>query len=196
MSRRYSLDAKIDALNLVDRLDGNIAAASEALAISMPSLVKWRGQERELRKAYSQRRQRERARLLSDLQMRMLERGQAVLAMLDERKLESATVNQLASALGSLIGNALKLADVIEEFHEERELLIRHEYVYDGAVQDAPPWADRGDGQPRAFQSGGLREALGQDHAGQNGHTGSSAMEGQTRLVAGADLSDSQPGLA
>lgn len=196
MTRRYSLDAKIEALNLIDRLDGNIAAASDGLEISMNSLAKWRAQESTLRKAYDQRRQRERARLFSDLQLEMLERGKAIVSQLDDQRLEKAPLNQLATALSSLVGSALKLSDVIEEFHEDRELVIRHEYFYDGQVQDAPPWADRGDGEPRAFQGGRLREALGQDHSGQNGHPGSSILAGHARLVADADSIDGEPGLA
>ena len=196
MSQRYALTKKIEALDLVDKLDGDMRAAREQLDIPLATLANWRAQEDELRRAYNQRRRRQRDRLFVDLQLEMLNRGQNLLDMMSDDKLAKAPVNQLASALGSLVSHALKLADVIEESQEEKELVIRHEYYTDGELRDAPPWPANRARARREVHGGGLRPALGQDNPGQNGHAGAGDARSHTSLVAGADIHDGQPGLA
>ena len=196
MSRRYALKKKIEALDLTDNLDGDMRAAGDQLDVPLTTLANWRAQEDELRRAYNQRRRRQRDRLFVDLQLEMLNRGQSALDMMSDEKLAKAPLNQLASALGSLVSHALKLADVIEETQEENELVIRHEYYTDGELRDAPPWPAYGEGAGGALHDSGLRAPLGQDNAGQNGHVGAGAGKAPTSLVAGADFHDGEPGLA
>ncbi len=196
IGRNYSLDAKIEALNQIDALDGNIKSVSRSMNIAYATVKDWRADEAILRRQYQERLQRQRNQHYLELQITMLKRGKQVLDLMRGDKLNNAPLNQLATALGSLISHALKMTDVIEEIHDEKEQVIRHEYFYDDQVQDAPPWADRGDGQPRAFQRGRLREALGEDHAGQNGASGCGQLGKGARLVAGADDADGEPGLA
>ena len=192
------LDKTIAALDQIDRLDGDIAAVSDALRIPERELRDWLADEADLRRQHGLRRQRQVDRLAVDLQQDMLQRAQTILQRINDDALKKAPLNQLASAAGSLISYALKLAEAIEEIdaQEGKEQIIRFEYYYDGAVQDAPPWADRGDGQPRAFQGSGLRPALGQDRAGENGHNEARDLGGEARLVVDADLHDGGPGLA
>lgn len=195
-AKGYPLDTKIEALNEIDCQDGNFAGVSKKFKIALTTLKKWRAQEAELRQQYKQRRARERDRLLVDMQMKMLERGKEALEQIDKKMLESAPLNQLASAISSLISHALKLSDVIEEIHDEKELVIRHEYFTDGELRDAPPWAASREEFLEKIHGGGLREALGQDDPGQNGHSGTRAAGESARLVAGADLHNDGPGLA
>ncbi|MCY3832127.1 MAG: hypothetical protein OXG85_03860 [Chloroflexi bacterium] len=196
MNRRYSLNTKINALNELDEHDGDVARVSEFLEIPSSTLSAWLRLEDELRRRYRRRLQRQRDRLTLDLQVEMLQRGKSILARMDAETLSKAPLNQLASALGSLVGQALKLEEAVEDLDESEEQVVRFEFYYDGQVQDAPPWADRGDGQPRAFQGGGLRPALGQDRAGQNGAAPEQRQAKKTGLVAGADAPDGEPSLA
>lgn len=196
MNRRYSLRSKIEALNEIDEHDGEVARVSEFLEIPARTLRGWLQDEEALRRAYRGRLKRQRDRAKLDLQLEMLKRGRSILARMDGETLSKAPLNQLASAFGSLVSHALKLEEVIDEIDEGEETVIRHEFYYDGQVQDAPPWADRGDGQPRAFQGDRLRPALGQDGAGQNGASARGAAGWETGLVAGAHEHDGEPGLA
>lgn len=196
MSRKYSLDTKIMALNQIDRHDGDVALVSDLLEIPEGTLRGWQGGEDDLRGKFRQRQQRQRDRLTVELQLGMLERAQAILRQLDEETLAKAPLNQLASALGALVNQALKLEEAIDEIDEQKEKVVRFEYYYDGAVQAVPPWAGASAGFDRSLQSSGLREALGQDRARQDDPAAPSA-EGRTAyLVAGADVFDGQPGLA
>ncbi len=197
MTRKYSLDTKIDALNQIDRHDGDIALVSDVLEIPERTLRGWQGAEGALRGKYRARQKRQRERLTVDLQLGMLERGQAILAEMDDETLAKAPLNQLASALGTLVSHALKLEEAIGEFdEEEEEKVIRFEYYYDGAVQEAPPWAGASEGFDRSLQSSGVWEALGQDGIGQDDSAAASPGGEEARLVAGADAPDGEPGLA
>ena len=196
MTRRYSLNSKIDALNQIDHFDGDVALVSNTVAIPTRTLQNWLRQEDDLRRRYRQRQNRQRERLKVNLQLEMLERGKSILAQMDDETLEKAPLNQLAAALSSLVSQALKLEEVIGDIDEAEERVIRHEFFYDGQVQDAPPWAGASAGSPRAVQGGRLREALGQNGAGQNDAAASGIGGAETGLVAGADLLDGEPGLA
>jgi len=196
MTRRYSLKSKIEALNEIDEHDGEVGRVSEFLEIPARTLRGWLQDEDALRRAYRGRLKRQRDRLKLDLQLEMLKRGQSILARMDAETLAKAPLNQLASALGSLVSHAMKLEEVIDEIDEGEEKVVRFEFFYDGQVQDAPPWAERGDGQPRAFQGGRLRPALGQDGAGQNGASARDGAGWETGVVAGAHEHDGEPGLA
>ncbi len=196
MTRRYPLKVKIDALNQLDEHDGDIGLVSEFSEIKASTLRAWLKDEEALRRSYRKRRQGQRDRLAAELQLEMLERGREILQQIDEAKLEKAPLNQLASALGSLVAHALKLEEVAEEIDEGQEKVVRWEFHYDGQVHEAPPWARPGPELSRALQGGGLRQALGQDRAGQNGAAAAGGAGEWTGLVAGADPLDGEPGLA
>ena len=103
MTRRYSLNSKIDALNQIDHFDGDVALVSNAAAIPSRTLQNWLRQEDDLRRRYRQRQIRQRERLKVNLQLEMLERGKSILAQMDDETLEKAPLNQLATALSSLV---------------------------------------------------------------------------------------------
>lgn len=197
MSRKYSLDTKIDALNQIDQNDGDVAKVSDQLKVPERTLRGWQGVEGDLRSKQRKRQRRQRDRLTVDLQLGMLERGQAILRRMNDDALAKAPLNQLASALGALVNHALKLEEAIEEIDEqEEEKVIRFEYFYDGAVQELPPWTGASEGFDRSLQSSGVWEALGQDRAWQGDTAASGAMGEEAHMVAGADPSDGEPGLA
>ncbi len=163
MSRRYSLSTKIKALNEIEEHDGDVARVAEFLEIPARTLQRWLHDEDDLRGMHRQKRNRQRDRLTIDLQFEMLERSKSILARMDEDRLAKAPLNQLATALGSLVNQALRLEEVIEDIDDEEEQVVRFEYFYDGEVQDAPPWSGASEGRACALQGGRLREALGQD---------------------------------
>ena len=198
MDCRNTLDKQIEALDQIDQLDGDIAAVSDALRIPERDLRDWRRDEDRLRREHGLRRQRELDRLAVELQRDMLQRAQSILQHISGDKLSKAPLNQLASAAGSLVSYALKLADAIEEIDETQEKGRVIQFVYGSptAVQPAPPWAESREDAWRAIQGGGLREALGQDRAGQNGHSGARDLGPAADLVAGAVAADGEPGLA
>ncbi|GAB4573109.1 MAG: hypothetical protein Kow0077_14480 [Anaerolineae bacterium] len=75
-------------------------------------------------------------------------------------KIEDAPLNQIAAALKT----AVELIRVLEAPHDTtQEQVIRWEFVYNGAVHDAPPWAGGGDGPSGPLPRGGVRAAVGQD---------------------------------
>lgn len=197
MARKYALDTKIDALNQIDQNDGDVAVVSDMLEIPERTLRGWQGAESDLRSRQRNRQRRQRERLTVELQLGMLERGRAILQQMDAETLDKAPLNQLASALGALVNHALKLEEVIEETDErEEEKVIRFEYFYDGAVQEVPPWTGASEGFDRSLQSSGVWEALGQDRAWQDDTAASGDRGEKARMVAGADSSDGEPGLA
>ena len=63
MSRRYHLDSKIDALNQIDQLDGDLAHVSQSLDIPVRTLENWRESEADLRRDYRKRQGRHNDRL-------------------------------------------------------------------------------------------------------------------------------------
>ncbi len=193
-----ALDKQIEALDEIDRQDGDIAAVSDAQRIPERELREWLRDEDKLRREHGLRRQRQVDRLAVELQHDMLKRAKSILERINDDTVKKAPLNQLATAAGSLVSYALKLADAIEEINEaeEKEQVIRFEFHSDGKRQDFPHWAESREEALRAIQSGGLRPALGQDRAGQNGHSGARDLGGAADLVAGADLHDGEPSLA
>ena len=196
MKRRYSLNAKINALNQIDQLDGDLAFVSRQLGIPAKTLEKWRAREPELRHCYQERQWRYLDRLRFDLHAQMLERVAAILERMDDSAIAKAPLNQLNDALASLLSHIRKFEESEQDLETPHETIKRAEFYYDGQVQDAPPWAGASAGQPRAVQGGRLRPPLGQDRIGQNGASGRGSLVAETDLVAGADLHDGQPGLA
>jgi len=198
MARRYTLDTKIDALNQLDQCDGDLLRTSDTLDIPARTLRDWRNQEDDLRDAYNAKQRRHLHRLKADLQTNMLERGMAIVARMDDETLDNAPLNQLTSALGSLVNHALKLEEVIDETdeQEEKEHIVRFEYYYDGEIHDAPPWANDSDETSSEIQSSRLREKMGQDTSGQTAHNGADLQRRDTWLVVDSNASDGNTDVA
>lgn len=190
------MEVKIDALNRLNRHEGDVQLTSKEAGIPERTLREWRRDEKELRRVYRQRQKQRLGWLKFDLSVKMLEQGQDILARMDGETLDKAPLSQLASALSALVSHALKLEEAIDELDQDEEQVIRLEYYYDDAVQSAPPWTGASEGRPRAVQSGRLRETLGQDGVGQIDAAGERHTAADARVVDGADASDGGPGLA
>ena len=196
MKRRYSLNAKINALNQIDQFDGDIAFVSKQLSIPARTLEKWRANEAQLRQSYQDRQWRYLDRLRFDLHVQMLERVQRIIQQIDADTVVNAPLNQLNDALATLLAHVNKFEETQQEIEQPHETIKRVEFYYDGQIQDAPPWAGASAGQSSALQSGGLRPPLGQDRARQNHHPAPSLDGEQTLLVADSDPPNGQPSLA
>lgn len=195
MAKHYILETKIKALDEIDRLEGDVGTASTNVKVPTRTLHNWLREENDLRRQFQMQRQRQTRQMVKELQFGMLSRGQEILACMNVEALEKAPLNQLATALGALVSNALKLEEAMDEIDDQEEKVIRFEHFYDGSLHEAPPWAGASEGFDRSLQGSGVWEALGQDRAGQADHSGDGASE-ETLLVAGADASDGEPGLA
>jgi hypothetical protein len=92
-------------------------------------------------------------------------RAMKLLAEAVPDKIDEAPLHQVAAALKT----SAEVLQMLEGPHDAKEQIVRWEFVYDGAVQDAPPWAAARHDGSRPLQGGGLRPPLGQDGAGQGG---------------------------
>lgn len=196
MARRYTLDTKINALNMLDKHDGDLLTVSSELTIPASTLSQWRKKESDLRHDHRQKLHRQFARLKAELQVKMLDRGMKIVACMDDETLDKAPLNQLATALGSLVNHALKLDEVVEDTDEQTEKVIRIEYFYDGEVQDAPPWAEESSESSSPIQDSSVRETLGENRTGENSTNRKSTLTTDKWLVARADVSDVESPLA
>ena len=93
MPNRYSLDRKIEALDLIDRYAGDMRLVREMLCIPQPTLARWRRREAELRRRHKALLRRHRDRLLARMRLDLLERGGTILARLDEETMEPGAID-------------------------------------------------------------------------------------------------------
>jgi len=194
MKNRYTLDDKINALNHIDQRNGDLQATSRQLKIPAKTLKKWRAIESDLRDKSNQQEAREIARLKARMKRKLLQRADEILEHIAHESLKKATLNQLHSALNTLLNHAAKLEKDTQENDQQQN--IRFEYHYDDQIQDAPPWADASPEQSRALQSGGLRPPLGQDRTGQNPDPAKRPHKEPTLLVVDPNQESERPSLA
>ncbi len=101
MSRRYSLETKLDALNQLDQHDGDAALVSDVLEIPLATLRSWLAKESELRRAYDLRRQRQYEGLKRELQSDIVAARQSHLVTAGCRAPGESAAQQLAAALAA-----------------------------------------------------------------------------------------------
>ena len=191
MARRYTLDTKIHALNQLDMHDGDLGNVSKELNIPTTTLSEWRRKESDLRQDHRHKLERRFMRLKAELQVQMLDRGMKIVACMDDETLEKAPLNQLATALGSLVNHALKLDEASEDSDEQtEEKIVRIEYLYGGSVHVSPPWAENDSGISSPIQNSSVRKTLGQNGTGENNLGRSSHQSRNTWLVDDSYLSN------
>ena len=200
MAQSYSSDERAVALRVLQRLEGNLSAASRETGISPRTLKRWAdgksiagkkdgggnepGNNDDL---YGQ---------TKSLQASLLDTSLQLVQAMGER-INDAPLNQLASALGMAVDRFLKLDEYIQQnalAQGEQKLYV--EYLYpDGSIHGSPPWARDDSERESAISGGGLREALRQDGNGQD-RTGEGGNGWGDVLVAGPDLQHGDGGLA
>ena len=169
MPRRYPLDAKINALNQIDQLDGDIQYIAKQLKIPFKTVENWRADEDHLRQQYQQRQHRHFTNLKFELLADMLERCRAIMKKIDDSAITEASVSQLAYTLTTLLNHAVRLEEAFEKIEEEdqqenSEIVLPNfaRLIHNGRLHDSPPGAKADSAEPLPFQSRSLREALGQ----------------------------------
>ena len=185
----YTEEDKRAALDLLHRNGGDTKATSAETGIRVPTLKKW---------AQSQRAQ-QMERLhenVQDLHLQ-LARNALHLAQAIDGAIDGAPLNQLATALGTVIDRFLKIEEHLSQLDDQTsEQVIRVEYKDpDGSIHNTPLWARGDPDQPTAIQGRGVRQALWQDGDWEDDRrAGSPEREGL--LVARPDLSNGDASLA
>ena len=174
MQASYTLDTKIEALNLLDRHDGDFQLVRSLLEIPLKTLRGWRVDQDKLRRRFEDRQYRHFANIKLELLKDMFETSRDIMKKIKSGDHEGSTASQLVYALSTLLNQANQLEDSFEDLPPDpqnpEELPNRIEIVYDHQAQDAPPKATELPQQPRPPQSLGLRAALERIGIGTNQH--------------------------
>ena len=171
MPKRYRLDTKIEALNLLDQLDGNLQLVNSRLNIPVKTLQKWSAAQDNLRLQFTDQQDRRFDQLLASLHLKLLERGHAILDHLDDDTLKAATATQLAYALNTIATHAIRLEEIAYQVDQTAAIQnqnqpIRLAFVANSQNQP-PPQRPTGNPEPsRPLQNRRLRPPLGQNRTG------------------------------
>ena len=200
MPPNYRLDAKIQALNLLDQHDGDFHLVKSQLNIPLKTLRGWRESQDNLRHQYEDRQYRHFANRKLELLNDIFESCRDLMKKIRADINQPATVSQRAYTLTTLLNHANQLEDLFEDLapnaESTKEQPNRIEFVYDDKVHNAPPWANGNPQRTRPLQSPGLRPSLGQIGIGQNQHPRSRPPRTQTLLVDRPHLPNGKPDLA
>ncbi len=157
MPAKYSLDRKIEALNLLDQHDGDLYLVKSRLKIPLKVLKGWRADQDNLRRSYEDRQYHYSAKLKLELLQDMRETSRDIMKKIKSGDHEGIAVSQLAYTLSVLLNQANQLEGNFEDAadpQEGTEQANRIRFVYEDNAQDVPPWAD---GDPQEL---GLLESL------------------------------------
>lgn len=190
MSRRYTNEERHNALKSLDANDGDILATSEQTGIPPSTLRDWAARHRE-----------ERAQRLLETIRRLHEQlaeNAVNLAAAIDGAIDGAPLNQLSTALGTVIDRYLKVDEHLAQITQQNgEQVFRFEYVYpDGSVHNAPPWANDDYDIEGTLPRGGVRTPLWENGGGETHHRANGGGTGGEMLVARPDVYDGEPGVA
>ncbi len=155
MPANYSLNSKIEALNLLDQHDGDFHLVKSKLKIPLKTLRGWRVDEDKLRHQYEDRQYRHFANIKLEILNDTLESARDIMKKIKTGDHQGIAVSQLAYTLTALLNQANQLEDIFEDLApnpQKEEEPNRIEYVYDNKAQDAPPWAARNPEKPARFK--------------------------------------------
>ena len=191
MSRRYTEDEKQRALDALRQNRGDIDKTSAELGIPARTLRNWQRLAHKWDADHAADHMRHAQRLLA-------ERTVALVEAISAEKINSAPINQLASAIGTFIDRYLKLDEHLNTGQEEeQEQVIRFEFQYpDGSIHSTPQWANDDYAGAESLSGSGLRATLRQDGNGQTAADRARLVPEEAVLVAGTDVPDGEPGLA
>ena len=164
MPATYTLDTRIEALNLLNQLDGDFQAVKERLKIPLKTLRGWRASEWELRRRFENREYRHFANIKLELLRDMLETARDTMKQLKSGEREGLTVSQLAYTLSTLLNQAHRLEESFEDLppdaQMETEQPNRIRFIYEDELPDDPPPATENPVKPGAPQNMSVREKL------------------------------------
>ena len=174
MQASYTLDTKIEALNLLDLHDGDFRRVRPLLEIPLKTLRGWRVDQDKLRHRYEDRQYRHFANIKLDLLKDMFETSRDIMKKIKSGDHAGSAVSQLVYALNTLLNQANQLEESFEDLppnpQNEAEEFNRIGYACDDNPPHDPPEAVELPQQPRPPQSLGLRAALERIGIGTNQH--------------------------
>ena len=185
MPATYTLDNKIEALNLLDRHDGDFRQVQSILKIPLKLLRDWRANQVKLRHKHEDRQYSYFVTIKLELMTDMWETSRDIMKKIKSGNHEGSSLSKLAYVLSTLLHHANKLEDNFEDTtppqQNEAEQPNRIRYVFEEEGQDAPPpWPAAAPQMPVQPQSGGVRAALQQIGVGANQDPESLPPEVQT----------------
>lgn len=181
-----SKDEKRETLAQLVESGGDLRAVSQRTGVKVATLRRWWQQ-------YQAERGERIAQRLGQLHEQLADDA-LQLAQAITGRVEDAPLNQLATALGTVLDRFLKLEEHLGDSGEEQVIRIEYQYP-DGSLHDRPLWAAGDLADADALPGGGLRAALREDRDGQTGDYRNGAAR-RDDLVAGPDLHDGGAGLA
>ena len=189
MPKRYTPDEKSDALGQLSANNGDLTYTSTETGIPPETLRRWWKQQQAQPEQQLQQK-------LTHLRQQLVENA-LMLAEAMEDKIENAPLNQLASAMGTVLDRYLKLDEHLTELEEENEeKVIRIEYKYpDGSIHNTPPWANDDYEDESTFPGGGVWQKIRENADRQAGNYPNGAGR-EDLLVDSPDLPDGESGLA
>ena len=188
MPATYTLDNKIEALNLLDRHDGDFKLVQSILKIPLKLLRDWRANHVKLRHKHEDRQYSYFATIKLELMEDMWETSRDIMKKIKSGNHEGNSLSQLAYTLSTLLHHANKLEDNFEDLapqgQNEAEEPNRIQFVSEDVAGDAPPPGAAATPQnPVPPQSIGARAALKRMAVGANQDPESDPLGAQTLLA-------------
>lgn len=201
MRATHTLDMKIQALNLLDRHDGDFNLVESRLGIPLKTLRGWLSDEKNLRLRFDDRQYRHFANMKLQLLNDILEFSRVTMNKMKIGDLGGNTLSQLTYVLSTMLNQARDLEKSFKdlEANPQREAeqpnLIRQ--VCDEDLQTALLQIDATPVQPSPTQSSALRAALEKSlETGTDQDPDTGALAPEALLLGGAEMPDAGLDLA
>ncbi|MCY4018041.1 MAG: hypothetical protein OXG39_01410 [Chloroflexi bacterium] len=200
MQATYTLDTKIQALNLLDQFDNDFHRVKAQLEIPLKTLRGWLADADKLRLKYDDRQFRHFANIKLELLGDMLESSRDIMKKIKSGDHEGISLSQLTYALSTLLNHSKQLEDNFEDLasdtQNESEQPNRIRYVDEYDLMNAQHRADENPQQTDPLQNSDLPEELGQIGIEPDGHPEGDAAAAQTPPVDRPQPPHDRPNLA
>ena len=197
MQATYSLDTKIQALNLLDQFDNDFHRVKAQLEIPLKTLRGWLADADKLRLKYDDRQFRHFANIKLELLGDMLESSRDIMKKIKSGDHEGISLSQLTYALSTLLNHSKQLEDNFEDLasdtQNESEQPNRIRYVDEYDLMDDPPRADENPQQTDPLQNSDLPGTLGQIRIGPDRNPESGPPGAQTQMAGRPQPPDGKP---
>lgn len=192
--KRYSI---IDKMRVVWQLrEKSIQTVSKERGIPVGTIKHWQKNYERIRAEYYVYIHDEAVHRMLLAQLKITKKLDMLIEGMDQKRIDDARLNHLASAVGTLIDRVLRIHNA-KDIETPNSHTVRIAYIDErtGAITDAPPWATTHSDEGDPLHSGFLRQTLRQDSPRQNHHHRTGVAR-QTDVVARPDISDGSASLA
>ncbi len=191
----HTNEEKLQALDALETR--SYPEVAEEWGVTVGSLRNWMRRRDKIREAYLADLRAKSAQKMALVQSQLAEKALDVLAAMDEERIAKAPLNQLSSALGTLIEKFLKLQEEPQAAEGAAEQVVRFEFRHpDGSLRATPYWAASGSAESGAVQGAGLRQTVRQNGTGEDDSAGERSLSRDADVVARSYVSDGESGLA